>query len=70
MIKNPGRVVYMLRLQGKVLEVFSLQFVVMSWFGWVSQLAIAGWERGAEVFPDTVQCDTYLPRRQEIVYAL
>ncbi len=44
--KNPGRVVYMLRLQGKVLEVFSLQFVVMGWFGWVSQLAIAGLGKG------------------------
>ncbi len=36
----------MLRLQGKVLEVFSLQFVVMGWLGWVSQLAIAGLGKG------------------------
>ncbi len=36
----------MLRLQGKVLEVFSMQFVLMGWFGWVSELAIAGLGKG------------------------
>jgi hypothetical protein len=53
----------MLRLQGKVLEVFLLQFVVIGWFGWFSQLAIAGLGRGLDVVSDSLQCDTYLPRR-------